>query len=486
MDLNFIKNLQNIMRQDKGVNGDAQRLEQIVWLLFLKIYDIKEQDWEVTINGYNSIIPDELKWRNWAHNRSNSSLTGDELINFIDNKLFKTLKNIPLNEDTPNKHRIVKEAFEEINNYMKDGTLLRKVINVIDDLDLSEYKDRHVFGDIYEKLLSGLQSAGNSGEFYTPRALTDFIVQVINPNPTDQIADFACGTGGFLISSLKLLETKIKSVQDREIIRLHGNEVKQLPYILCLTNMLLHEVDSPEIEHINSLERNIRDYTENDKFDVIIMNPPFGGSEKKEILNNFPLDLRSSETADLFVNVIMYRLKYQGRAAVILPDGFLFQTDSSVKINIKKKLLEKFNLHTIIRLPNSVFAPYTSISTNILFFENTKPTSETWYYRFDMPEGYKHFSKTKPILLKHFDPVFEWLKNKHEIIDESGNYKAKKYTLKEIIDNNYNLDLCGYPHETEEILPPEQLISEYLIKQNELNQKIDKTLSLIKELINKK
>lgn len=481
---NFVKSIQDIMRNDAGVNGDAQRIEQMTWILFLKIYDYQEGNWEFDEDDYKSIIPEDLRWRNWAvDNKDGKALTGDDLLDFVNNRLFPGLKNLELNENSKRNEIIVKEVFEDNNNYMKDGVLLRQVVNVIDELDFEDYSDKHAFGYIYETILKDLQSAGNAGEFYTPRAVTDFMAIMLDPQLGEKVADFACGTGGFLTSVLKLLEGKVVEKEDRYLYRdsIFGIEKKALPYMLCVTNMLLHDVDNPNIIHGNSFDTNVRDYTEEDKYDVVIMNPPYGGSEKKSVQNNFPKDLRSSETADLFMSVIMYRLKKNGRAAVILPDGFLFGTDN-IKISIKKKLLGEFNLHTIIRLPPSVFAPYTSITTNILFFDNTHPTEEIWFYRVDMPEGYKHFSKTKPMKLEHFDKATEWWDNK-EAIEVDGFDKARKYTIQEIIDNDYNLDLCGIPHEEEEILPPRELIAQYQEERARLNAEIDKTLDEIKRIL---
>ena len=410
---NYVKRLQDIMRNDAGINGDAQRIEQMTWILFLKIYDSKEEDWEFYDENYQSIIPEKLRWRKWAVDKKDGkALTGEELLNFVNQELFPGLKNLKINENTPKSQTILKDIFEDNNIYMKDGVLLRQVINVTDELNFEEYKDYHAFGEIYETILKDLQSAGNAGEFYTPRAVTDFMAKMLNPELGEKIADFACGTGGFLTSVLNILDKKVDTPEDREIYKnsVFGIEKKALPYMLCVTNMLLHDIDSPDIIHGNSFDKNVREYKEEDKFDVVIMNPPYGGSEKKTVQNNFPVDLRSSETADLFMSVIMYRLKRNGRAGVILPDGFLFGTDN-IKVSIKKKLLEEFNLHTIIRLPPSVFSPYTSITTNILFFDNTYPTKETWFYRVDMPKGYKHFSKTKPMKLEHFDDAINWLNN---------------------------------------------------------------------------
>lgn len=494
----FVKRIRDIMWNDAGVNGDAQRIEQMAWILFLKVYDAKEQDWEFDDENYESIIPEECRWQNWAaDDRSGSAMTGDKLLSFVNNTLFPVLKGndikdsngrilipgVKVDSSTPIKKAIVQTTFADANQYMKDGVLLRQVINIIDDLDLTDYEESHAFGEIYESILRELQSAGSSGEFYTPRAVTDFMAKLINPQIGETVADFACGTGGFLTSWLNELREKVKTTEDREkyATSIYGIEKKPFPYTLCITNMLLHDIDVPRIYHDNSLTKDVLNYTEDDQFDVILMNPPYGGHEKTEVKNHFPSDLASSETADLFMSVIMYRLKENGRAAVILPDGFLFGTDNA-KVAIKKKLLSEFNLHTVIRMPHSVFAPYTSITTNILFFDRTKPTEETWFYRLDMPEGYKNFSKTKPMELKHFDPAMKWWNNREEI-NVDGFDKAKKFTAEEIAARNYNIDLCGYPHEEEEILPPKELIQQYQEKRASLNADIDRILAQITEML---
>lgn len=481
----FVKSLRDIMRNDAGINGDAQRIEQIVWMLFLKVYDAKEKEWDFDDDDYISIIPENCRWENWAYDdKKGNAMTGDQLLDFVNNTLFPTLKNLPVDADTPIKKAIVQTMFADANNYMKDGVLLRKVLNVIGELDFEDYEESHAFGEIYETILKELQSAGSSGEFYTPRAVTDFMAKIIKPAIGEKMADFACGTGGFITSWLKELAQKVEDTEDQEAYTssVYGIEKKQFPYMLCITNMLLHDLDVPEIYHSNSLLRDVLDYTEEDQFDVILMNPPYGGSEKADVKNHFPTDLASSETADLFMSVIMYRLKKNGRAAVILPDGFLFGTDNA-KVNIKKKLLREFDLHTIIRLPSSVFSPYTSITTNILFFDNTKPTEETWFYRLDMPEGYKHFSKTKPIKLEHFAPVMEWWENRQEI-SEDGFDKAKKFSVQQLTEElGYNLDQCGYPHEEEEILAPMDLIQRYEEERASLNAEIDRVLQQITTIL---
>ena len=481
----FVKRIRNIMRNDAGINGDAQRIEQLAWMLFLKVYDSKEKDWELDDDNYHSILPENCRWCNWAHDdKTGNVLTGDSLLDFVNNTLFKTLKSLPVDANTPVKKSIVQTTFQDANNYMKDGVQLRKVINIIDELDLEDYEERHAFGEIYESILREIQSAGSAGEFYTPRVVTDFMAQVINPQIGEKMADFACGTGGFLTSWLKYLKPKVKTTLDQAQYdsSIYGIEKKPFPYMLCVTNMLLHGIDTPQIKYDNSLTRDVLDYQDDDCFDVVLMNPPYGGHELASIKKKFPTDLASGETADLFTVVIMYRLKQDGRCAIILPDGFLFNTDKT-KVAIKKKLLSEFNLHTIVRLPGSVFAPYTPIATNILFFDRTGPTKETWFYRLDMPEGCKHFSKTNPMKPEHFEPALDWWHNRREIVVD-GYDKAKKYSVAEIVAQNYNLDLCKYPNEEEEILPPHDLILQYQEKRAALNADIDRVLANIEKILN--
>ena len=488
---NIVKRLNDVMWKDDGVAGDAQRLEQIVWILFLKVYDDKEKLWEFHDSNFKSILPEDLRWRNWAVDKKDgNALTGDELLSFVNEKLFPGIEKLDINENTPISKAIVKYTFDDVNNYMKNGILLRQVINIIDEIKFTNSNEKHEFNEIYETMLKELQSAGNAGEFYTPRPVTNFMVEMINPSLNDKIADFACGTGGFLTSTLDYLRNQVKTVEDKELYdnSIYGIEKKSLPYLLCITNLLLHDIDEPNIEHRNSFDRNVKDYKENEKYDVVLMNPPYGGHEVKNIQANFPSNLRGSETFDLFMTLIMYRLKQDGRCAVILPDGFLFGVDNT-KVNIKEKLMKDFNLHTIIRMPSSVFAPYTSITTNILFFDKTKPTDKVWFYRMDMPEGYKNFSKTKPILNKHFDDIKAWWNDRKEIIDEKESeeqtttYKSKCYTIKEIIDNGYNIDLCGYPHKEEIILEPKELIEQYQEQRASLNAEIDKILAEVSRLL---
>ena len=434
---NLVKRLQNIMRQDSGVDGDAQRIAQIVWILFLKVYDAKEELWEFHDDDYESIIPEELRWREWAvDNKDGKAMTGDELLTFVNDRLFPTLKSLEVDETTPRKSAIVKEVFEDAFNYMKNGVLLRQVINAIDEVDFTELDERHAFNDIYETILKDLQSAGNSGEFYSPRATTEFIAEMINPQIGERVADFACGTGGFLTSALEILQKQIKTVEDKETVNrsLFGIEKKNLPHLLCMTNLLLHDIDEPNIMHGNSLEKNVRDYKEEDRFDCIMMNPPYGGTEEKIIQSNFPTELQTSETADLFVALILYRLKQNGRVGIILPDNFLFGNENSQKA-LKERLLNECNLHTIVKLPAGVFAPYTSITTNILFFDKTEATKEIWYYDVPLPEGYRSFSKTKPFKSVHLDGVRKWWNDRDK--EDLNSYKV---SIDEVRAKEFNLD----------------------------------------------
>lgn len=499
MQSGFIKRIRDIMRMDAGINGDAQRIEQMVWMLFLKVYDAKEDDWELNEDNYESIIPEDLRWRNWAKADSNGhAMTGDKLLNFVNNTLFPVLKGNDVKEgdtilyegikvapDTPIKKAIVKSTFEDANNYMKDGVYLRQVIDVIDEIEFDDVKESHAFGFVYEEILRELQSAGSSGEFYTPRAVTEFMALMIKPQLGEKMADFACGTGGFITSWLGQLSKQVTdtSAQKQLDDSIYGIEKKPFPYLLCVTNMLLHDIEVPNIYHTNSLKHNLLDYTDDDKFDVILMNPPYGGHEDKSIQGFFPDDLASSETADLFMSVILYRLKKNGRAAVVVPDGFLFGQDNA-KVNIKKKLIGEFNLHTVIRLPSSVFSPYTSITTNLLFFDNTKPTTETWFYRVDIPSDRKHFSKTKPMELKHFEDCITWWNNR-EIIPDGEYFKVQKYTADYLLnEQGCNIDLCGYPHEEEEVLAPADLIQKYEEKRASLNAEIDRTILALSASLN--
>lgn len=428
----IIKSIQKIMREDHGVDGDAQRLSQLCWMLFLKIFDEKEAEKELLNPDYKSPIPEELRWRNWASN--DEGMTGEQLLDFINNKLFPTLKDLRTSSDDSAK--IVRSVFEDSFNYMKSGTQIRKVINKLDEIDFNTKSDHDQFGKIYEELLQSLQSAGNAGEFYTPRALTSFIVKIVNPQLGEKVFDPACGTGGFLTSVVEHLRANdVHTAEDEARIKstVRGVELKSLPHMLCITNMILHGISIPtNISHDDTLSRPLKDVTTEDKVDVVVANPPFGGTVKEGILANFPKSFQTKETADLFLLLFIKLLKEGGRAGIVLPDGSL--SGEGVKERIREKWLTDCNLHTIIRLPNSVFAPYATVSTNLLFFEKGKPTKEVWYYEHQLPEGQKAYSKTKPIRLEEFDPVLEWWNDRKE------GQNSWKVNIEEILANHCNLD----------------------------------------------
>jgi len=469
----IIKSVQDIMRQDAGVDGDAQRISQLVWMIFLKVFDAKEQEWELYYDDYKPIIPEGLRWRDWALNEE--GMTGDELLDFVNTRLFKELKEMELNENSDPKAFIVKSVFEDSYNYMKSGTLMRQVINKLNEIDFTTQSDRHLFNEIYESILRDLQSAGNAGEFYTPRPVTQFMVDMINPRLGEKVLDFACGTGGFLVCAIEHLKKQVKTIEDEKILQesIMGIEKKPLPHLLAVTNLILHDIDAPKIRHDNSLAKNVRDYQERDKVDIIITNPPFGGIEEDGIQLNFPQKFQTKETADLFMVLLMYLLKDNGRAAIVLPDGFLF--GEGVKTAIKEKLLEEFNLHTIVRLPNGVFAPYTDINTNLLFLEKGKPTKEIWYFEHPLPEGYKKYTKTKPIRYEEFELEKKWWNNREE------NEYAWRVNIEEIKQRNYNLDIKN-PNtiENQENYSVDELI--YKIRNNLTY--IEKLLKSIEQLRN--
>ncbi len=470
---NVVKSIQNIMRKDAGVDGDAQRISQLVWMIFLKIFDDKEYELEMIGDNYKSPIPDRLRWRNWATDEE--GITGDELLDFINNDMFKSLKELSINELSNGRGVIVKEVFADSYNYMKSGTLLRQVINKMNQIDFNKLEDRHVFNDIYEKILRDLQSAGNAGEFYTPRAVTQFMTDMTNPRLGEKVLDPACGTGGFLVCALESIRKQdVKNIEDRLIFQdsIVGIEKKSLPYMLSMTNLILHNIDIPQIRHDNSLSRPIRSITNKSRVDVVITNPPFGGMEEDGIESNFPVNFRTKETADLFLILVMSLLKDGGRAGIVLPDGFLF--GEGVKTRIKEKLLEECNLHTIVRLPNGVFNPYAGIKTNLLFFTKSEPTKEIWYFEHPLPEGYKTYNKTKPIRIEEFDLEKAWWEDREE------NQYAWRVSIEEIKKRNYNLDIKN-PHQAENnIGDPKKLLAEY---RQLLTEIVDVRTSLKNELM---
>ncbi len=449
-----IKSIQDIMRKDVGVDGDAQRIGQIVWMLFLKIFDDLEKEKEIMDDSYKSPIPKKMRWANWAGD--DEGITGDTLMSFVNNELFPKLKELPGSAANP-RGLIIRSVFSDAYNYMKSGTLMRQVINKVNEVDFNKKADRHLFGDIYEKILKDLQSAGNAGEYYTPRAVTQFMTQMIDPQLKEKMLDPACGTGGFLVSVIEHVRAHyVKTNTDREKLQkmVKGIEKKPLPHLLCVTNMILHGIEVPtQVLRDNTLTRPLRDYGPSDQVDVILTNPPFGGMEEDGIENNFPTAFRTRETADLFLILIMTLLKDGGRGAIVLPDGTLF--GEGVKTKIKEKLLEECNLHTIVRLPNGVFAPYTGIKTNLLFFTKGEPTKEIWYYEHPYPEGVKSYNKTKPMVIEEFEPEKKWW-NKRKETD-----RAWKVTAVQIKANNFNLDIKN-PHVKDEgPSDPEEILRQF-------------------------
>lgn len=468
----LIKTIQDIMRKDVGVDGDAQRISQMVWLIFLKIFDDKEQEWAVTEPGYSSPLPSRFRWRTWAANPE--GITGEELIDFVNNDLFPALKRLATAAGVSPRGKVVGSVFEDAYNYMKSGTLLRQVINTIQsDVDFNASGDRHLFNDLYEKILADLQSAGNAGEYYTPRAVTQFMVDMLNPRLGESLLDPACGTGGFLTCAIEHLGRQLKRNEDRQLLQeaIHGVEKKPLPHMLAVTNMMLHGIDVPtRIRHDNTLARPLKDYGPRDRVDIILTNPPFGGMEEDGIETNFPRKYQTRETADLCMALIMHLLRHDtGRAAVVLPDGFLF--GEGTKTTLKRELLEEFNLHTIVRLPKGVFAPYTSIATNILFFEKGGPTKEVWFFEHPYPEGYKSYSRSKPLTISEFDLEKAWWGGAARK-GRKTTEQAWKVSAKTLAEGNYKLDRAN-PHETEVThRDPSELMAEYqdIVRQLEAAQ----------------
>lgn len=467
-----IKAIQDIMRKDTGVDGDAQRLSQIVWMLFLKIFADKEAEYEIMDDDYKSPLASEYRWQNWA--MDDEGLTGDELIDFINNRLFPYLQN--LENDSDKRAFIIKNIFQDTYNYMKSGTLLRQVINKINEIDFNSSEDRHLFNDIYEQLLQSLQSAGNSGEYYTPRAVTQFIVDMVDPRIGEKVLDPACGTGGFLACTIEHLKKQIQTTEEGESLNCNilGIEKKPLPHQLCTTNMILHGIDTPiNIRRDNTLSKPINNISPADRVDCIVTNPPFGGIEEEGIESNFPSSFRTRETADLFLVYIMKMLKPNGRAGVVLPDGSLF--GEGVKTRIKEELLQECNLHTIVRLPNGVFNPYTGIKTNLLFFTKGAPTKEIWYYEHPLPNGIKNYSRSNPIIIEEFLPEKEWWNNRIE------NEHSWKVYIDDIKNANYNLDIKNpYISEEEKLKTPEELINDIstnLLKVKQLLEKIKEEIA---------
>ncbi len=469
-----IKSIQDIMRQDVGVDGDATRLSQLVWLIFLKILDDEDKALEIRKDKYTPTLPKKYQWRTWA--APLDGMTGEELIAFVNDDLIPGLRSLPANGNK--RTELARAAFQDVYNFMRKGTLLKQVINKIDSIDFNVSKDRHAFNDIYERLLKSLQSAGNFGEMYTPRAVTQFVVEMVDPKIGETVFDPAVGTGGFLVNSLEHMRKQVKSVKDEHKIQesIRGVEKKPLPYMLLLTNMMLHGVEEPvHMRRGNMLERPLRDYTDADRLDCIVTNPPFGGTEEPGVEKNFPTEFQTRETADLFLVLIVRLLKKYGRAGVVLPDGTLF--GEGMKTALKKMLLEECNLHTIVRLPKNVFAPYTSIATNLLFFTKGEPTKEVWYYEHPYPAGKKSYSMTSPITIDEFDVEKAWWHNREE------NEHAWKVSIDEIVKRNYNLDIKNPRAPKELVEAPEELLAAYREKQKQTQASLEKIRTILTDAL---
>ncbi|MDV3559591.1 DNA methyltransferase [Elizabethkingia anophelis] len=428
----IIKSIRDIFRKDPGLSGDAQRIEQLGWMIFLKLFDDKDKEKELLDTKYKSPIPAELQWRNWAED--DEGITGELLINFVNNKLFPQLKNLTVAVDDK-LGIIIRQIFDGTNNYMKSGHTFRQAINKLNEIDFNSSKEHHVFNVIYEDILQGLAAKKDTGEFYTPRAVTQFLVDMVNPQLGEKITDPACGTAGFLVCAIEHLKKQVKTIADKQTLQetVTGSELKPLPFMLSVVNLITHDIAVPQITNGDSLSREYNSIRQKDRVDIIVANPPFGGVVGDGMETNFPLNYRTKESADLFLILFIQLLKDGGRAGIVLPDGSL--TGDGVKQRVRQKLLEDCNVHTIVRLPQSVFAPYATVNTNLIFFEKGKPTKEIWYYEHTLPEGQKAYSKTKPIRIEEFNPIKEWWNNRAE------SEVSWKVSMKTIIDRNYDLDI---------------------------------------------
>lgn len=478
---NTVKSIQDIMRQDAGVDGDAQRISQLCWMFFLKIMDDQDQELELTHDNYVSPIPERFQWRNWAADPE--GMTGEALLNFVNMELFPTLKTVPVSAKPGDRRRVVRDLFEDAYNYMKSGQLIRQVVNKISDVDFNSLTERQHFGEIYEQILNDLQSAGNAGEYYTPRALTSFMVECIDPKPGEILFDPACGTGGFLTCAIRHMEKNhVRTPDQREKMQvgLRAVEKKPLPHMLCVTNMLLHGIEDPSfVRHDNTLARPLISWGKDERVDIVLTNPPFGGREEDGIENNFPT-FRTKETADLFLALIVRLLKDGGRAAVVLPDGSLF--GEGIKTRLKEHLLEECNLHTIVRLPNSVFKPYASIGTNLLFFEKGTPTRDIWYWEHRVPEGQKAYSMTKPIRQEHLRDCVDWWGGKERKGREEGP-QAWRVTLEEVRARGYNLDFKNPHTVADDHGDPETLMEELVAAETSAARLRDQLKNILAEAL---
>jgi type I restriction enzyme M protein len=462
----LIKSIRDIFRKDPGLSGDAQRIEQLGWMIFLKLFDDKDKEREILDKKYKSPIPKHLQWRNWAEN--DEGITGDELIQFINNMLFPQLKELQLTSDN-RLGVIIRNIFDGTNNYMKSGTTLRQAINKLNEIDFNSSKEHHIFNAIYEDILQGLATKKDTGEFYTPRAVTQFIIDMVNPKLGEKITDPACGTAGFLVCAIEHLNKQVKNVADRKTLQetITGTELKPLPFMLSVVNLITHDIEVPQIINSDALSRELTSFKSSDKVDIIVANPPFGGVVGDGMENNFPLNFRTKESADLFLIMFIQLLKEGGRAGIVLPDGSL--TGEGVKQRVRQKLLDDCNVHTIVRLPQSVFAPYASVSTNLIFFEKGKKTKDIWYYEHTLPEGAKAYNKTKPIKIEEFNAIKKWWKKREE------SEVCWKVSIDTIIERNYDLDIKN----------PNKVIEEVIYDKEEIIRNLENTFKESILLLNK-
>ena len=459
-----IKSIRDIFRKDPGLSGDAQRIEQLGWMIFLKLFDDKDKEKEILNPKYKSPIPTKLQWRNWAED--DEGMTGDTLITFVNNELFPQLKNLTIGLDDK-LGVIIRNIFDGTNNYMKSGTTFRQAINKLNEIDFNSSKEHHIFNAIYEDILQGLATKKDTGEFYTPRAVTQFIVDMVNPKLGEKISDPACGTAGFLVCAIEHLRKQVKNIDDRKTLQetITGTELKPLPFMLSVVNLITHDIEVPQIVNTDALSREYTSIKQADRVDIIVANPPFGGVVGDGMETNFPLNYRTKESADLFLILFIQMLKDGGRAGIVLPDGSL--TGDGVKQRVRKKLLEDCNVHTIVRLPQSVFAPYATVNTNLIFFEKGKPTKEIWYYEHTLPEGYKAYSKTKPIQISEFEEIKKWWikRTEHEF--------AYKVSIDTIIEKGYDLDIKNPNKVVEEVsYDRKEIIETIKSNQNRITQLI--------------
>ncbi len=467
-----IKSARDFMRKDAGLNGDLDRIPQLAWLLFLKAFDGLELNREVTETKYRPAIEAPFRWRDWAADPNGR--TGDILVKFVNDELLPYLRGL-IGSGAHDPRDVLSAVFKETNNRMLTGYLLRDVVNKVNEINFASADDIHTMAHLYESMLREMRdAAGDSGEFYTPRPVIRFIVQQVNPKLGEIVLDPACGTGGFLVEALEHIAPTVKTTTQRRALHenLRGIEKKPLPFLLGIMNLVLHEVGQPNMVRGNALNKPITQISRAERVDVILTNPPFGGEEEKSIQSNFPADKQTSETAWLFLQVVIRQLKDGGRCGIVVPNGLLF--GDGVGARIKKQLIEECNLHTIVRLPDGAFAPYTDIPSNLLFFDKTGRTKETWYYELPAPEGRKKYSKTKPIRYEEFAECQAWW------TDRTANERAWRVPVADIEANGYNLDLRN-PNRADDLAhrPPTDLIAELVTIERTILAKLEDLEAMI-------